>query len=195
MKPQKLKSVPRSYPRLEGVSKLSVERVPGGVWCLFADHEPLTLADLRRVVLDAEALSSVNPEIPLDTQDLSPRGIAGTLIKTRRVGQAEVRYFWQKVTFQNADTLYRHLLNGGFRFWAPDFVAEDDSGRQQLYRSHDTVASMTAWEIALHRLENDGALPDFLEVPAGTCPRCLSEFVAIPEGGQGYHCLECHYVH
>jgi len=175
---------------------LKIERMPADTWALMEGHTPLIVGPLRQVVLSAEAMAAQIPGVRVDAEDLQPARIEGHAYKDRFTERGVARgYVRSIVRFRNADELYRYLANGSFQFWSPAFMKRDGDDQIRIYRRHGTVDSMTAWEIALHRLENDGELPDFIEVPAGTCPRCLSQYVSMPMPGTSYHCLECHYEH
>lgn len=195
MKAQQLRRIREIQETLPGVEKLSIEPMPAGSWALMADHQPLVAGDLRQVILAGEQEAARNPRLRIDADQLLPQGIKGYLIRDHFTDRGAARGVYREaIEFRNASDLYLFLRTGDFQFWSPAFIRREDSRQVRVYRSHDTVDSMTAWEIVLHRLENDGQLPDFLEVPAGTCPQCLSRFVVMPMSGSGYHCLECHYA-
>lgn len=174
--------------------QLSIEPMPAGAWALFADGRPTMTGELRHVVLEAEQAMTQDPDLEVNADKLLPRGIQGHLLRDhftpKGLAKGVVR---ATAKFRNADDLYLFLRTGGFQFWSPAFVRKEGRRQLRMYRSHQSLDSMLAWEVVLYRLENDGALPPHVEVPAGTCPRCFSQFVAVPLSGNGYQCLECHY--
>jgi len=196
MKPQNIPSSSETRQPATDIRRLVIEPMPAGTWALMEGHTPVIAGPLRQVVLSAEAMAAQEPGVRVDAEHLLPNRIQGFAYHDRFTDRGVARaYLRTPVRFRNADELYRYLANNGFQFWSPAFIRRDGYDQIRIYRSHGTVDSMTAWEIALHRLENDGELPDFIEVPAGTCPRCLSQYVSMPMPGTSYHCLECHYEH
>lgn len=196
MKPQNIPCSSDAKQIAVNTRRLVIEPMPAGTWALMEGHTPVISGSLRQVVLSAEAMSAQEPGVRVDAKALLPQDIKGCAYHDRFTDLGAARgYVRSMIGFRNADELYRYLAYSGFLFWSPAFLRRDGDDQVRIYRSHGTVDSMTAWEIALHRLENGGELPDFIEVPAGTCPRCLSQYVSMPMPGTSYHCLECHYEH
>lgn len=177
------------------ITHFEIRDLLGGWYALVAftpdDVQPLFHGALGKVTQAGEYASS-RLRVPVRAACLAPRGIKGWHRVDRFVGAWAEGVRRGPLTFGNADELYRHLLHGGFSFWGPDFVSDRDSVRHRIFRSHDTLDSMRAWEVALYRLENAGRVPTHLDIPADTCPRCLSRHAVID--GPVIHCQECHHV-
>lgn len=174
---------------------LIVAPVRGGDWEVRRGNATLLSADLGTVTFFLEDVKARHPGVTIDADSLLPRAITGRYFRDYQVGgQTAHRAVQNTLQFRNADQLYHYLRRNGYYFRAPDFVSESDNKVHRIYRSHDTFDSMTAWEIALFRMENQGDLPEFLEVPADTCPCCLSRFVSVCNKSRVKHCMECNHV-
>lgn len=159
------------------------------------EYTVLERGQLRAVVLEAERHQASFPDVILSAPYLAPEGIRGYQRKdVRRDGGWAFGVKCEPIDFRNADDLYHFLRSNGYWMEGNQGLRECQDTRFWLFRSGENTTSDTAWEIAHHRLENNGQLPPHLEVPAGTCPQCLSRFVAMPWGGETFYCLECFYA-
>lgn len=155
----------------------------------------LEQGDLRPMILEAELYKASFPDVPLASPYLQPKGIRGYQRRdvARQNGWA-LGVKSEPVDFRNADELYQFLRGRGYRMEGNQALKEGQDERTWLFCSHETGDSQLAWETASYRLEHNGELPTHLELPAGTCPKCLSRNVADPMNGEGLHCQECFHV-